>query len=275
MKQAYYKIHILIYSLFLLCISFQGRASAGSDPAITENIITPTEIQQPRTLWPNRAGKTLTVPSGWGASWGVIFIGASITDPAAYSKNRDAAISFGLGLGNPVTNIGIQLSPTIWDVSRFDNLSLSCKIHRYLGNASSLAVGAENLFADKDETDTEESYYIVISHAFQQFHAHEPDHSSLHASIGVGSGRFGEKSPLDIQTGKGKHGSYVFGSLAYEVFPSINMIVDWNGLNLNVGISLAPLKEVPVGITLGIADFTGNSGDGARFISSAGIAYLF
>ncbi len=275
MKQAYCNILASISPFLLLCFAFPNHASAGSDPAISENIVTSTEIQQTKTLWPNRAGKTLTIPSGWGASWGVVFVGAGISDPAAYSKKGDSAISFGLGVGNSVKNIGIQLSPTIWDVSEFDNLSLSCKVHRYLGNASSLAVGAENLFADKDKTDTEESFYIVISHAFQQFHAHEPDHSSLHASIGVGSGRFGEKSPLDIQSGKGKYGTYVFGALSYEVFQSINVIAEWNGLNLNAGISLSPFKEIPIGITLGVADLTKNSGDGARFISSAGVAYFF
>jgi len=265
---------VLFFMFFVFPVKGFSDSSPATAPAINENVITPEKKQQQATLWPNRAAKTLTTPSGWGASWGVIFVGGGITDPAAYSINPDAAISFGMGLGNPVTNLGIQLSPTIWDVSKFDNLSLSCKVHRYLGNATSLAIGGENLFADKKKTDTGESYYIVISHAFQQYSS-TPKCSSLHANLGVGSGRYGEKSPLDIRSGKGRYGTYVFGSLAYEIFQSANVIVDWNGLNLAAGVALSPFQKIPVGITLGVADITNYSGDRLRFIASGGYAYQF
>jgi hypothetical protein len=273
-KRSSVLIVIMMFVLFVVPVKGYSDSSPATAPAINENVITPEKKQQPATLWPNRAAKTLTTPSGWGASWGVIFVGGGITDPAAYTTEPDAAISFGMGFGNPVTNLGIQLSPTIWDVSKFDNLSLSCKVHRYLGNATSLAIGGENLFADKKKTDTDESYYIVISHAFQQY-SNTPKYSSLHASLGVGSGRYGEKSPLDIQSGKGRYGTYVFGSLAYEIFQSANVIVDWNGLNLSAGVALSPFQKIPVGITLGVADITNYSGDRLRFIASGGYAYQF
>jgi len=259
-------------------MSFTGKVFSepiSSTPAIGETVILSVHTSQNKIIWPNRAAKSLTTPSGWGASWGVIFVGAGITDPAAYSTEPDVAISFGMGLGNPVTNLGIQLSPTIWDVSKFDNFSLSCKVHRYLGKATSLAIGGENLFADKKKTDTGESYYIVISHAFQNVHSHNPDVSALHASFGIGSGRFDEKSPLDIQSGKGRYGTYVFGSLAYEIFPSANIVIDWNGLNLSAGVALSPFQKIPVGMTLGVADITNYSGDRLRFIASVGYAYQF
>ena len=249
--------------------------SITSTPSISETVPSTNQHYLNKTIWPNRAAKSLSVPSGWGASWGDVFFGGGITKPAAYTTKSDAAISFGMGLGNPVKNVGVELVPVVWDVSKFDNLSLDVKIHRYLGDASSIAIGGENLFADKSKTDTGQSYYIVISHSFQGIHSGDPSLSALHGSIGVGSGRYGEKSDLDIQSGKGKYGTYIFGSLAYEIYDSTNIIIDWNGLNLCAGLGLAPLKNIPFGFTLGIADITRYSGHRLRFIASLGYSFQF
>jgi len=99
--------------------------------------------------------------------------------------------------------------------------------------------------------------------------------SKLHFSIGAGSGRYGDKSPDDIASGKGEHGTYVFGNIAYDVAESFNLIADWNGLNLNAGVSKTfwLTKKVPLAITVGAADLTGNSGDGVRLIAAVGTAF--
>lgn len=273
-NKGFLQVALLLF-LIIGCPANGFSDSSPTSPEISETIITPAPEEKPATLWPNRGSKTLTIPSGWGASWGVLFVGGGITTPAAYSSSSDGAISFGMGLGNPFSHIGAQLSSTVWDVSKFDNFAFGFKLHRYIGYGSSIAVGGENLFADKSKTDTNESYYLVVSHAFRQVPSKTPGVSALHATFGVGTERFGKKSPLDIKKGKGKHGTYVFGSLAYEVLYSTNIIVEWNGLNLTAGVSLAPLKKIPIGITLGVADLTSYSGDGPRFIASAGYAFQF
>jgi hypothetical protein len=224
---------------------------------------------------PNVAPSTLTVPSGWGAWGNTIFAGAGITSPQAYSDDSDAAASVGFGIGDPLENLGVQLSATVNDVSDNDNLSYGAVIHRYLGQATSVSIGGEHLLRDKDESDAGESYYLAFGHAFQGVSSDTPGASGLHGSIGVGNGRFAHKSPLDVADRKGEKGSYVFGALAYEILERTNMVVEWNGINLNAGVTLAPFENFPLGIMLGAADLTDNSGDGARFIGAAGLAYQF
>jgi hypothetical protein len=269
-------VQLIILMAMVLATPAKGFADqTHSASLIDENLVLPEKTEQSTTLWPNPASKSLTTPSGWGASWGVIFVGGGITKPSAYNPNADGAISFGMGLGNPITNLGVELAPVIWDVSKFDNFALDFKLHRYLGNAFSVAVGGENLFSNPVVNDAGQSYYIVLSHAFQNIRAKQPDISALHASFGVGSGRYGEKSPDDILAGRGRFGTYFFGSLAYEIAESTNVVVDWNGLNLAAGIGSAPIKNIPVGITIGLADITRNSGDRIRFIASIGYGYQF
>ena len=224
---------------------------------------------------PNPAATTLTTPSGWGAWGNTIFAGAGITSPAPYANDSDGAATVGFGVGNPAENVGLQLSATVNDLSEQDNLSYGAVLHRYLGNGTSVAIGGEHLFRDKDESDAGESYYLALGHAFRGVSSSTPGSSGLHGSVGVGNGRFANKSPLDFATGKGEKGSYVFGALGYEIFPRTNLIIEWSGLNLNAGVAIAPFESFPFGVTLGAADLTDNSGDGVRFIGAAGLAYKF
>jgi len=224
---------------------------------------------------PNRAATTLTTPSGWGAWGNTIFIGGGITSPAPYTDDSDGAATVGFGVGNPAENVGLQISATVNDLSEQDNVSYGAVLHRYIGYGTSVAIGGEHLFRDKEESDAGESYYLGFGHAFQNVASETPGESGLHGSIGVGNGRFAHKSPLDVADGKGEKGSYVFGALAYEIFTRTNVILEWSGLNLNAGIAVAPFESFPLGVVLGAADLTDNSGDGVRFIGAAGLAYQF
>ena len=225
-------------------------------------------------LRPNSAGKTLMTPSGWGAWGNTIFLGVGGTSPQVYSTEFDGAISLGAGLGHPVKNAGLQLGATIQDVSGMDNLSYGIKAHKYLCRGISMAIGVEQLFGPKEST-PDESFYIVVSRASQQHPSAIPRISKLHMNIGLGSGRFGNKSPRDIEEGKDEHGTYLFGGLAYEVYKNTNLILEWSGINLHAGVSIIPFEDIPIGITVGAADLTDNSGSGARFIFSVGSPYRF
>jgi hypothetical protein len=237
----------------------------------------PVKRVAPAVYFPNGAATTLTIPSGWGAHSNVAFIGAGITSPQAYSDDDDAGVSFGIGLGDPVEYVGVQLNAAVNDVSEGDNWSGGLKVHRYIPRGSSLAVGADHLFPD-DESDADESYYIVFSHAVQQYPS-DSGSAKLNFTIGAGNERFGKKSPSDVASGKGEDGTYVFGAAAYEIFDATNLVVDWNGLNLNAGVSIAPFRLIPgaefipLVVTLGAADLTTYSGDKVRFIASAGLSY--
>ena len=227
------------------------------------------------TYLPNQHGKSLTTPVAWGASGNVVFmgIGGSIPDP--YTSKSDGAAVFGAGFGDPKKNIGVQASVTCLDISDWKRYSASAQLFRELGNANAIAAGIENVMLSNGG-DADHSLYVVYSQSIQAqpFIDSETGVSKLHYSIGAGTGRFGNKSEADINSGKGKHGTYVFANVAYAVADEFNLISDWNGLNLNAGVAKTfKIGKVPIVATVGAADLTNNSGDRVRMIVAVGTGF--
>jgi len=260
------KMMMLLVALLVGAVGMGGVVFAAGDHS---------NVRTDHVAMPNGVANTLTVPSGWGAWGNTIFAGAGLTSPQAYSDKDDGVAGVGFGVGDPVENLGLQVSLSVNDLSEQNNLSYGAVLHRYIGLGTSVAVGGEHLFRDKNKSDVGETYYLVLGYACQNIPSRSEGASGLHGSIGVGGGRFAHKSPSDVLDGKGEGGTYVFGALAYEVFTRTNLILEWNGLNLNAGIGILPFKHFPIGLTFGAADLTSNTGDGVRFISSLGLAYKF
>jgi len=259
-----------IFHFALLFILFSVLSYASTDTG--DAALIETNFPSYHINLPNRAGKALSTPTGWGASNNVIFIGAGGTVPQPYRETADGSISFGGGIGDNINSIALELSVALNDFSETGEPSYGIKIHKYLGYGMAFAVGGEHLFA-AETSDADESFYTVLSRASQN-HPNDEDISKFHYSLGVGSGRYGEKSPLDQENGKGKHGTYIFGSTAYEVFPDTNFIIEWSGVNINVGVSTAPIKRLPAVITIGLGDLVKQfSGDGVRVFGSIGVSY--
>jgi hypothetical protein len=213
-------------------------------------------------------------PTGWGGAGAYIFGFIGGTFPQPYRNNSDFVAAAGLGLGNCYKTVGLVGILNINDVDEFNNYSASFIVSRHIGKGSSLSVGALHLFADKHKTDAGPSYYFVFSHALQNLASTNKGYSRLSYSIGVGSGRFYDKSPKDIAEGKGGNGTAVFANLSYELFKNFNVNAEWTGLNLGCGIGWRPGFKLPV-IAIGLADLTNSSGNKPRFVSSIGYAILF
>ena len=263
-----YNFFCLPLLFILLCTLSQASTESGDAMLIQTNF--PTHS----IYLPNRAGKSLSTPTGWGASNNTLFIGTGGTTPQPYRETADGSISFGAGLGDSVDNIGLELSVSLNDFSTIGEPSYGIKLHKYLGYGLSVAVAGEHLF-HADTSDADESFYSVISRASQN-HSNDGGISKFHYSLGAGNGRFGEKSPMDQSDGKGKHGTYVFGSTAYEIIHDTNIIAEWTGININVGISTVPLKNIPMTVTIGLGDLVKQfSGDGIRIFGSIGFSYKF
>jgi len=221
---------------------------------------------------PGPAGKTLTNPSGWGAFGNTLFVGAGITAPQTYTDKSDGAAGVGFGIGHPARNVGLQVVAILNDLSEQDDISFNVTLHRSIGRGTSMSIGAEHLFQDEDEYGRP-SYYIALGHASQNVRSKTAGISRLHTSLGVGSGRFAHKTLRDEAHGRGGSGTSLFGALSYEVFERTNVILEWSGINLNAGVSFVPFNRIPLGIMLGAADLTDNSGDRVRFIGGLGLAY--
>ncbi len=273
------RLPLISFVLFLIAVYVPSSVFAQSAPKTkTTASAPPMHMRAGDVLQPNNAGGTLTIPGAGGAHSNVAFAGVGYTNPQAYSKDDDAGLAFGFGVGNPQELAGLEVALAVNDVSEFDNLSWGLKVHRYIGNGTTVAIGGDSLFPQK-ESDANETFYVVATHAMQQYESMTPGRSKMQVTLGIGSGRFANKSGLDASTGKGEDGTYLFGGVAYEVYDATNIIVDWNGINLNAGVSASPLQwipalaHIPLVVSVGAADLTDYSGDDVRLIVSAGVAY--
>ncbi|TCD47527.1 hypothetical protein E0L29_08185 [Chlorobium sp. N1] len=194
------------------------------------------------------------------------------TTPSPYIGTNDGAAVFGFGVGNPEKNVGIQVALVSVDISEWKEYSAGLHLSREIGKGKGIGVGVESIMLT-DGGDATESYYVVYSQVVQAepFINRQTGKSKFHFSVGAGTNRFGEKSPVDQEHGKGRYGTYVFGNVAYEVAESFNLVADWNGLNLNAGIAKTfLLPGFPLVTTIGVADLTENSGDGPRLVFAVG-----
>lgn len=226
---------------------------------------------------PNSAAKSIMTPSAWGAAYGSVFVGAGVSERTPYLPSADGVVALGVGMGDPVLRVGLQLGTTVSDLSEADNFSFSFKLHRYLGRGTAIAVGGESLFSEGPLVDDAgDSFYLVVSHVVQGLSSGRPGIGRLHLSAGAGTGRFAEKSPRDIAEGKGEDGTYVFGSVAVEVVRDLNIFTEWSGTNLHVGVSKTlQTPRVPIALSLGLADLTGYTGDGVRVVAGGALAFSF
>ena len=240
-------------------------------PNLKENTL---PYYYPKTLFFGN-GKTLMTPASFGAYGNTLFIGGGIALRQVYANVPDGAAVVGIGFGNPFKLLGVELAAKMNDLSEQNNFSYSFKLHKYIYNGTSIAIGANHLFYDYTQTDATSSFYACISHAIQGLPSNVPGRSRLNLNAGIGFGKYSEKSPKDIAEGKGTKGTYIFGSVAYQLFRGNSLIVEWSGINLNVGLSTRPLKRLPFFFKIGVVDLTKYSGDGPRVVISGVCALTF
>ncbi|MBE9170141.1 hypothetical protein IQ238_22325 [Pleurocapsales cyanobacterium LEGE 06147] len=220
-----------------------------------------------------RASPSVTIinPSGYGAFWGVAGIGVGLQDRARLTNKADGVIGLGFGLGNPQTNVGLQLGVTLVDAS--DPLQdglVNIKLHRRLPYDSSIAFGVQGLL-DWGEPDGGSSVYGSLTKRFILKPDRSQSFSEIYTSVGVGGGQF--RSEFDIENGIETVG--VFGSIAVRAIESVNIITEWTGQDLTIGASFVPFRNLPLVIVPAVTDITGQAGDGVRFILGVGYSFSY
>ena len=63
-----------------------------------------------------------------------------------------------------------------------------------------------------------------------------------------------------------------FGSAALQVLPSTNLITEWTGQDLAVGVSVAPFPNFPIVFTPAIRDLAGEGDGDPRFVIGVGVS---
>lgn len=248
--------------------------------ALTGHLLIPGEGQAQQVPdWllklrlPNSSAKAIMTPTAWGAAFGSAYLGTGAARRTPYLPGADGIVGLGYGMGDPVLSVGLQIGTTVSDLSEFDNVSFSFKIHRYLARGTTIALGGESLFSNNSlSDDAGDTYFLVVSHVVQTLGSSRPGVGRVHVSAGVGTGRFAEKSDRDFSEGKGRNGTIVFGNVAVEVVRGMNVILEWSGTNLVTGLSKTiQTQSVPILLSLGLADLTGYSGDGIRWVAAAAV----
>ena len=223
---------------------------------------------------PNSGAKSIMTPSAWGAAYGSLYLGAGAARRTPYLPSADGIMGIGYGMGDPILTAGLQLGTTMSDLSEFNNVSFSFKVHRYLARGTTIALGGESLFSNNEfADDAGDTFYVVVSHVLQSVAPNRGSIGRVHVSAGVGTGRFARKSGRDFSEGKGRNGTIAFGNVAFEVIRDLNVILEWSGTNLITGVSTTiQAGNMPIALSIGLADLTAYSGDGVRLVAAAAVA---
>jgi len=223
-----------------------------------------------RVLFPNDAAGSIMTPSGFGGYGTAIFGGVGGIYPQVYSSKPDLAMSGGFCVGNPFKAVNFVAIVNMMDVHKFQDFSYSFILSRIIFTGSSISIGGIQLFPNINQTDfPHATFYIAYSHAVQTTPSKSEGASALTYTIGMGNGRFLLKSGADMITGKGKHGTAVFGNVSYEIIKHLNLNAEWTGLNLAFSAGVRPAK-VPVSFGIGVTNLTKYSADKPGMIFSIG-----
>lgn len=242
--------------------------------------LTDEELRQQLRIDPNFVpgrprpipSSSFLVPSGYGASQGDAFVGISGVTAGRDEDKWDGSASVGFGLGDPVKNVGVEVSLGIISLDGFaEDGSVGFKLHKVFPKAGNLglALGWSNAIKWGDAGNAKDTFYGVATKAFDL----RPDKDNplpLTASLGVGTGSFRSNGAIAADD----NAPNVFGSLGLRVIPEVSLVSSWSGSALGTGVSAAPF-DFPLVLTAGVSDVTDNTSGGARFNGAIGYSFSF
>jgi hypothetical protein len=242
-------------------------------------------VEDKYTTYQPKASPSFSIfnPVGFGADNNLVFFSLSYQNRTRFTQKSDGEAGIGIGLGDAVNAVGVELSYSLnsfGSSAGFGSGAFNAKVHRRLGEDTAVAIGW-NQFAkvqfgggrngDGPSDYPNNSYYAVGTKIFRTREDINQAFSRVAVTAGVGSGVF---LPFDRDASLDRGGLNVFGSLGVRVARPVSAIVEWTGDDLGAGISIAPFDNFPLVITPAVRDITG-SGDGARFILGASVAFNF
>lgn len=241
--------------------------------------LTDSEIRELLLIDPNfvpeaprsSPGSSFLVPSAYGADWGDAFVGLSGVT-AGNRTDLDGSASLGLGFGDAVDNIGLEVSVGIISLNGFaDDGIVGFKLHKVFPEANNLAValGWSNAAKWGDARNSPDTFYGVVTQRFD-LDPGEVNPIPLTVSLGAGTGSFRSRGALVA----GNNDLNIFGSVGVRVIPELSVISSWNGSSVGVAASAAPF-DIPLVVTAGFSDVTGSTVAGTRFNASLGYSFSF
>lgn len=216
-------------------------------------------------------------PGAFGSAWGFGGVGVGLQRRSRYNTGADGAVGVSFGLGNP-SHLGLDVGVAILDLrpntqgrGGFGQRgSFSFKLHRRVKPELAVAAGLENVL-NWGGTDVPATGYAVVTRRFRLRPTNDEAFSRASISLGLGSGRF--RSEHALATGGSPVG--VFANASVSILPSASGFVEWTGQDMGAGITLVPLRSIPLIVTPAVTDLTGSAGDGARWVLGVGYGFHF
>jgi hypothetical protein len=216
-----------------------------------------------------RAGPagSLSVPTALGVSSREAFVGVGFQSRTRYTRDSDGGVVIGVGVGRTGT-LAAEVALTSYSTLRgapYETGGLSVKLHRQVAEDLHAAAGWENL-ARWGGSDAQSSPYLAATRLFPLRRDPRASLSAAALTLGVGGGRF--RSERDDAAGR--RTANAFAAAGVRVLEPLSIVADWTGQDLAAGVSLTPIRRVPLVLTVGGLDLTGSAGDGARLVASLG-----
>jgi hypothetical protein len=246
-------------ALSLLAAASLALPASAQDPRENLRLPQPPGIEVPARGRFTAPAAAIGIPTGFGADFGDVFLGAGMQARTRYSEKMDGGGVAGLGLGDARRYFGVELAAAQFGTMRSCcRGGLSFKVHRMLPGAASVAVGWENAVGwghlagaeDGPFTDAGTSVYAVASKLVPLGSDPGAPFGSIVTTLGVGTGRF--RSEGDILDGRKT--ANLFGGVAMRVAEPMSVVASWTGQDVNTGISLIPIRSLPVVLSVGAAD---------------------
>jgi hypothetical protein len=230
----------------------------------------PTEQMMGAAMGRTQPGVAASSPIGFGPRAGDIFAGFGYQAKATNGE-QDGALSVGGGFLDPDKIVGIEAVLTSLSTLRSgfgSRMVGGAKVHKNVSGWG-LGLGVEGIFLNGDEFDTKPSVYLAGTRALKVRDADTFNSATI--NLGLGNGRF--QSAQDFAADKSGIGFFVSSSIRVNQWSSA--IVDYTGAQVNLALSFAPLKNLPLVITPSMNDITGEAGDKARLSLGAGMSWKY
>lgn len=233
-----------------------------------------TTLKEPLTVAPASSAGT---PTGYGASWGQAFIGGGVYFPLD-KGSVDGSLIFGFGVGDAVESVGLEFDFNVISVGGQsfggdfgESGAIGLKLHKYFTDGTAVAVGWYNPIKWGDAGNDKETFYGVVTKAFDLQPNNEGNKLPLTLSVGIGTGDFSSIGALR----RGDNSVNVFGSVGLRVASQVSLVSSWTGNALNVGASFTPFRKTPLVINTIFTDVTSNFDNGLGFAVNAGYIFEF
>lgn len=218
----------------------------------------------------SQPGVSASSPVGFGPKQGDAFAGFGYQVKAPGTGESDGSLSVGGGFFDPSKVAGLEVVLTSLSTLRGgfgDRMAVAVKAHKII-RGWGVGVGLSNLQL-RGETDSDASLYMAATRTFSVRPG--PYFSSGSFNVGFGTGSF--RSAQNQIADEGVMGIFLSSSIQVNAWSSA--IVDYNAGMMNLALSFAPLRKLPLVITPTMSDLTGEFGEKARLGLGAGLSWNY